>query len=176
MADPYLRDLRDATGDTVHMAAREGDEMIYLAKFDGRHAYQMRSHVGLTIAMHSTAVGKCLLAALSPSEVRAIVARVGLPKRTEHTITEVDKLLEHLEVVRRKGFACDEEENEVQVRCVGALVVDSHGLPVASVSVSSLSFDLSPVKFRRHAELVVAAAHRISHALGAVTAEAAPTL
>jgi len=171
VADPFLRDLRDATGHTVHMAAREGDAMVYLAKLDGLRAYQMRSHVGLTISMHCTAVGKCVLAALAPAEVRAIVARTGLARHTEHTITELSRLLEDLEVVRRNGFACDDEENEAHVRCVGALIVDSHGLPAASVSVSSLSFEVNEARFRRHAELVVATARQVSQALGARLAE-----
>lgn len=166
VADPLLRNLRDATGHTVHMAVRQQDEMVYLSKVEGQRAYEMRSHVGGTVPLHCTAVGKCLLAALPAGEVRSIVKRTGLPRHTDRTITDVEELLEHLETVRRNGFATDNEEYESHVRCVGALVVDPNGLPAASVSVSSLSFDVNATRLRRHAKLVVAAAHQISRALG----------
>ncbi len=167
VADPFLRHLRDATGHTVHMAARQQDEMVYLAKVEGHGAYEMRSHVGLTVPLHCTAVGKCLLAALPPSEVRSVVQRTGLPRRTDRTITEVEKLLEQLEAVRRNGFARDDEENQPKVQCVGALIVDPHGLPAASVSVSSLLFDVNATVLSRHAKLVTATARQISQAIGA---------
>lgn len=164
---PILRKLRDATDRTVHLSVRQSDEMIYAAKLEGHRAYQMRSHVGLSIPLHCTATGKALLAALSVDEVQAIVARTGLPRHTEHTITDLDMFLEHLEAVRRQGFALDEEENEASVRCVGAVVIGQRGIPIAGVSVSSLSFDVDDALMRRYAELVVAAADEISRALGA---------
>ncbi|MHB1801350.1 MAG: IclR family transcriptional regulator [Actinomycetes bacterium] len=167
VARPILRDLRDTTGHTVHLAMRQGDEAVYIEKLDGRRSYQMRSHVGLTIPLHCTAIGKALMAEMPADEVRAIVKRTGLARHTEHTITRLDQLLGHLDTIRRRGFAFDEEENELHIHCVGAAVVDRRGVPVAGVSVSSLSFDIDEPRMRRHSELVVAAAHQIAHALGA---------
>jgi IclR family transcriptional regulator, acetate operon repressor len=166
IATPHLRELRDATGDTVHLAMRRGDEMVYIAKLDGRKAYQMRSHVGLTIPMHCTAVGKAMLAATDPDDVRATLTRAGLPARTEHTITQVDAMLAHLAMVRAQGYAMDEQENEANIRCVGAVITGQRGLPVAGVSMSSLTYDLTDAKVPRYAQLVMDAARRISQALG----------
>ena len=166
IAMPHLRELRDATGDTVHLAMRRGDEMVYIAKLDGRKAYQMRSHVGLTIPMHCTAVGKAMLAATDADDVRATLARVGLPARTEHTITGADAMLAHLAAVRAQGYAIDEQENEANIRCVGAVIVGQRGLPVGAVSMSSLIYDLTDAKVPRCAQLVMDAARRISQALG----------
>jgi IclR family acetate operon transcriptional repressor len=166
IATPHLRELRDATGDTVHLAMRRGDEMGYVAKLDGRKAYQMRSHVGLTIPLHCTAVGKAILAATAVDEVRAMAARSGLPARTEHTITDVETLVDGLDAVRSQGYAVDEQENEASIRCVGAVVIGQRGQPVAGLSVSSLAYDLSGPKITRYAQLVILAARRISTALG----------
>jgi IclR family transcriptional regulator, acetate operon repressor len=166
IAAPHLRELRDVTGDTVHLAMRRGDEMVYIAKLDGRQAYQMRSHVGLTFPAHCTAVGKAMLAAADAEEVRASVTRTGLVARTEHTITGVDALLDHLATVRAQGYAVDEQENEVNIRCVGAAVIGQAGLPVAGVSISSLIYDLTDAKVPLYARLVTDAARRISQALG----------
>jgi IclR family acetate operon transcriptional repressor len=117
--------------------------------------------------MHCSAAGKSVLAALPEDEVRSVIARTGLPRRTSHTITNLDQLLRHLNSVRRNGFALDDEENEARVRCVGAVVLHESGVPAAGVSVSSLDIDLRDTGMRRNAALVVAAAHAISGALGA---------
>jgi DNA-binding IclR family transcriptional regulator len=165
-ATPFLRELRDATGDTVHMATRRGDEMVYVAKLDGRKAYQMRSHVGLTVPLHCTAVGKAVLAATSPQDVRAAMERTGLPARTEHTITDVGTLLDHLKMIRAKGYAVDEQENEGTIRCIGAVVLGQRDVPLAGISVSSHVYDLNGPKVARHAQLVVTAARQIARSLG----------
>jgi IclR family transcriptional regulator, acetate operon repressor len=167
VALPHLRELRDATGDTVHLAIRRGDEMVYIAKLDGRKAYQMRSHVGLPIAMHCTAIGKAMLAAAAADDVRAVLARVGLPAMTERTITDLDAMPSHLDAVRLHGYALDDQENETNIRCVGAVVVGQRGLPVAGISVSSLIYDLTDAKVARYGQLVMDAARHISAALGA---------
>jgi IclR family acetate operon transcriptional repressor len=166
IASPHLRELREATGDTVHLAMRRADEMVYVAKLDGRKAYQLRSRVGLTIPLHCTAVGKAILAATAADEVRATVARTGLPARTEHTITDTETLVDHLEAVRGQGYAVDEQENEASVRCIAAVVIGQRGQPAAALSVSSLAYDLSGPKIIRYAQLVILAARRISTALG----------
>ncbi len=165
-AAPFLRELRDATGDTVHLATRRGDEMLYVAKLDGRKAYQMRSHVGLTIPLHCTAVGKAMLAATPVDEVRATLARTGLPARTERTFTKPGALIQHLQAVRGLGYALDEQENEANIRCIAAVIFGPRGLPIASVSISSLIYDLNGPKVGRCAQLVVSAARGISRALG----------
>jgi len=155
-----------ATGDTVHLAMRRGDQIVYVAKLDGRKAYQMRSHVGLSIPLHCTAVGKAILAATAPDEVRATVTRTGLPARTEHTITSADALAGHLETIRTQGYAVDDQENEASIRCIGAAVTGQHGQPVAAISVSSLTYDLTGPKITRYAQLMTSTARQVSHALG----------
>lgn len=166
IATPYLRELRDTTGDTVHLAMRRGDEMVYVVKLDGRKAYHMRSRVGLTVPLHCTAVGKAILAAVPADDVRATVARTGLPARTEHTITSAHALLDHLEAARGQGYTLDEQENEDNIRCIGAVVTGRSGRPAASISISSVVYDLDGPKIIRYAQLAVLAARDISAALG----------
>ena len=165
VAMPFLRELRDQSAYTVHLAVRQGDEAIYIAKLDGPKAYQMRSHVGLTVPLHCTSVGKAMLAGASEDEVRAMALRTGLPARTENTFTNVDSLCEELNVVRACGYAVDEQENEGNIRCIGAKITARHGL-LAGVSVSSLTFDLNNRQVGRVAKLVVATANKISSELG----------
>ena len=124
---PSWSTLRDATTHTVHFALRQGDQAVYVAKVEGRRAYEMRSRVGLAIPVHCTGIGKALLAALTEEEVRAILQRTGMPPTTPRTITDPDAMLEHLRTVARRGYAIDNEENELHTRCVAAVVRDHRG-------------------------------------------------
>lgn len=166
-ARPILRALCERTSHTVHLALRQGDEAVYVDKLDGRRIYQMRSRIGLSMSLHSTAIGKALLARLPDSEVRLIARRTGLPAHTERTITRIPALLAHLALVRRRGFAVDNEENEVHTRCIGAPVLDHRDLPIGGLSLSSLVFDLDNQQVRGFAPLVAGAARELSAALGA---------
>lgn len=165
-ADAALRELRDRTGFTVHFAIRGGDEAVYVRKLEGRRPYQMGSRVGMSLRLHSTSIGKAILARLPDAEVAAIVSRAGLDARTGATITDPDALLAHLGEVRRRGYAVDDEENETGIRCVGAAVVDHTGAVMGGVSVSGLAFEVDPADETLAAE-VVAAARAVSLALGA---------
>jgi IclR family acetate operon transcriptional repressor len=166
LARPVLRELASQTGRTVHFALRDGEQLVYVDKIEGRGAYAMRSRIGGSIPLHSTSIGKSVLARMDDAEVRQIAATTGLPKQTSRTLSDITALLRHLGKVRSRGFAVDDEEQEVHTRCVGAAVLDHRGEPVGGVSVSSLVFDLSLVQVLEVAPLVVAAAERISRAMG----------
>jgi len=166
-ARPALRALCDQSGYTVHFGVRQGDEAVYVDKLDGRGAYGMRSRIGATFPLHSTAIGKAILAALPDHEVRAVIGRTGLPPRTSRTIATLSSLIAHLATVRVRGWSFDDEENVARIRCVGAVVVDHRNVPVGAVSVSGLVFDMEREQVSRLAPQVVRAAREVSAALGA---------
>ena len=168
IAGPYLAELCEITGHAVHFAVRSGDEVVYIDKLEGSRAYRMRSRIGLAIPLHCTAIGKALLARLPTDEVRAIAARAGLPARTTHTITSPDQLVAHLAGIRQRGYSIDDEENELQIRCVGAAVSD-HARPIGGISLSMLAFELTEESLQQVAPLVVRAAGSITAALGGQT-------
>jgi DNA-binding IclR family transcriptional regulator len=141
-AAPALRDLRDTTGLPVHFAIRNGDEAVYVEKLEGRRPYQMRSRIGMSIPLHTTAIGKAVLAHLPPAEVTDIVTRTGLTRVTEKSITSVTALHRQLDEARKLGYAVDAGENDPGICCVGAAVFDHTGTVMGGLSVSALSFDL----------------------------------
>jgi IclR family transcriptional regulator, acetate operon repressor len=141
-AAPALRDLRDTTGFTVHFAIRNGDEAVYVEKLEGSRPYQMRSRIGMSISLHTTAIGKAVLSHLPPAEVTDIVARTGLTRITEKSITNVAALRRQLDEARVRGYAVDAGENDPGIYCLGAAVFDHTGAAMGGVSVSALSFDL----------------------------------
>ncbi|GAA4638567.1 IclR family transcriptional regulator [Actinoallomurus vinaceus] len=165
-ADSALQTLRDRTGFTVHFAIRSGDEAVYVRKLEGLRPYQMGSRVGMSLPLHSTSIGKAILARLSDQEVAAITARTGLAPRTQHTIADVDALIAHLREVRRCGYAVDDEENERGIRCVGAPVFDHTGVVMGGISISGLAFEVDLGNDTLMAE-VVTAARDVSLAMGA---------
>lgn len=167
VARPILENLQRQTGHTAHFAVRSGTVAVYLAKVESQEPYRMASKVGGQIALHCTAIGKALLAGLPDEEVRAIIAASSpLISHTPATLVEPDKLLADLATVRERGYSIDEEENERNVRCVGAAVRDRQGTAIAGVSVSGLTFTLKEDDVGLLGPMVVAAARRISTALG----------
>ena len=101
VALPHLAHLVDEIGETANLAMLDGDQVAYVAQVPGRHSMRMFTEVGRRVLPHCTAVGKALLAASSDDEVRALLARTGMPRHTPHTLTEPGKLLAQLRRVRR---------------------------------------------------------------------------
>lgn len=169
VARPVLRELAAQTGRTIHFAMLDGDHAVYIDKIEGRQSFLMKSRIGASIHLHSTAIGKAALAAMDDGEIRTVAERTGLPRQTPRTICDPAELLRHLHAVRERGYAVDDEENETHTRCVAAAILDHRGDPIGGLSVSSLVFDLSGDEVREIAPLVVAAASRISDGWGVAT-------
>jgi DNA-binding IclR family transcriptional regulator len=162
LAAPRLRELHAEVGHTVHFAMLSDDEAVYLEKLvDPGLPYQFASRVGGRIPLHCTAIGKSLLAAMPA------VPELELVRRTANTIVSADALRAELERVRARGFAIDDEENERNIRCVGAAVHDHTGGAVHAISVSALTVELSLEDAVALGPRVVATAEAVSRALGA---------
>jgi DNA-binding IclR family transcriptional regulator len=150
LAGPVLRALHADVGHTVHFAMLSDDEAVYLEKLvDPGLPYQFASRVGGRIPLHCTAIGKALLAEME-------------------TPPEMDgELRAELERVRERRFAIDDEENERNIRCVGAAVRDHTGAATHAISVTALTVELSLDDAVALGPRVVAAADAVSEALGA---------
>jgi IclR family acetate operon transcriptional repressor len=122
IARPHLGHLVDEIGETANLAMLDGDRVAYVAQVPGRHSMRMFTEVGRRVLPHCTAVGKALLASSPDRDVRALLDRTGLPRHTPHTLTDPDALLAELAGVRARGYAMDEGEQEVGVRCVAVAV------------------------------------------------------
>ena len=164
---PVLARLVAAAEETVHLGTRAGVEVIYLEKVEGPHAIQMRSRVGERMPLHSTGIGKAMLAYLSEEEVAGVI-RQGLSARTEHTITTPEALRTDLQRIRTRGYSTDLEENEVGVRCVGAPVFDHNIRVVGAISIAGPAYRVSEERLHELAQLVTEAAQETSRRLGCV--------
>lgn len=164
---PLLRALQEQTGWTVHLAMLSGDEAVYVAKLEGTKPYHLASRVGMSLHLHSTSIGKSILATLPDDEVVALARRTGLPRRTPNTIAEETALLKELARVRERGYAEDHEENEAGVHAVGAAVFDHTGQVAGGVSAAALVYHPQDTAMDSRAQHVVATARAISALLGA---------
>jgi DNA-binding IclR family transcriptional regulator len=168
VAHPELEKLRDTTKETVHLAALDGLEIIYLEKLESLYAIGlMSSRVGKRAPAYCTGVGKALLSHVDPEVIQANVEWSPLKPFNERTIVEVDELLAHLEETRVRGYALDEGEHEVEVRCVAAPIFDQTGKVVAAVSISGPRARMDPVaQNERLINLTLQTAQEISAKLG----------
>ncbi|TDD24538.1 IclR family transcriptional regulator [Kribbella turkmenica] len=136
VAGPHLRQLNQKTGQTVHLAAWENGEVVYVDKLDSVRSVRMYSQVGVPAALHCTAVGKVLLAAQPARQREALLASIDYHAFTPRTITDPDVLRAELDAVRVQGWAQDRAEHESFINCIGAPVTDHDGRVVGAVSVS----------------------------------------
>jgi IclR family acetate operon transcriptional repressor len=134
LARPHLAQLVDDIGETANLALLDGDHVVYAAQVPSRHSVRMFTEVGRRVQVHSTGVGKVLLAGLAPAEARALLLRAGMPARTDRTVTDPEQLLGALPEIARQGFAVDDGEQEAGVRCL-AVPVPAAAVP-AALSVS----------------------------------------
>jgi IclR family acetate operon transcriptional repressor len=138
MAASYLRRLNEETGETVHLATLQGEDLVTLIKLEARHAVSVDAGtVGKSNAAHATATGKAILAWVPEREMLRVLAGKGMTRFTDNTITDVTSLIEELRHVRRNGFAVDREEFQPGVICVGAAVRDHTGGVIGSISIST---------------------------------------
>ena len=135
-----LKHLRDVTGETVHLAVPNGNNMVFIEKLESPSAVRMSSRIGTSVPLHVTAVGKAWLAALEPAAQAALLKGLPMPRYTEHTLTERAALQAELARTREQGWSSDREEHEAGVYCFGAVVRGATGAPVAAISVTTLLF------------------------------------
>jgi IclR family acetate operon transcriptional repressor len=165
-AQPYLETINRVTGETVHLAALQGDNIVTLAVRDARHAVRVETgKVGKVEAPHATSVGKAILAWLPEDEMQRILAR-GMKRYTEKTITDFPALLESLRVVRRSGVAIDREEYLPGVICVGAAIRDQAGTVIGAISASTPAMRASDEHIELMREEIVRATRGLSAEFG----------
>jgi IclR family transcriptional regulator, KDG regulon repressor len=165
-AEPFLRNLANATGEGAHVTILSDTEMLSIAHVEGRWKLQSLTRTGQRTKIHCTAAGKAVLAFLPEEECEALLARLPLKRYTPRTIVKASALKMELLRVRNAGFAIDDEEFEEGLRCVGAPVFDHRQQVVASISTAAPVFRLKKNRLAEVARIVVAAARDLSADLG----------
>ena len=162
----YIDDLRNKTGETVHVAILDGDEVVYVERRESPQTLRLWGRVGHRNRAHRTSTGKVLLAHLPPDELDRVLARRPLDAKTPHTITDPEVLKRELERVRRQGWAINVNESEVGVASVAAPIRDASGRVVAAISVAGPTLRFTPQAVQRFIAETTATAAAISARMG----------
>lgn len=137
VAATSLQALAQRTRMTVHMAVLERGEAVLVEKVEPHGITRQATWIGKRMDLHCTAVGKALIAFLPEAELDRVLQRTALLRHNDNTIVSVRKLKEHLARVRKLGYALDDEEEELGMRCIGAPVYDAMGIVLAGISLAS---------------------------------------
>ncbi|GKX57769.1 IclR family transcriptional regulator [Leminorella grimontii] len=158
IALPVLTALRDDTNLTCHLGVLQGSSPIYLTKLESPQAIVIRSWEGKRLSLHSSGLGKAIMAWLSPEEVDDLLSdELPLTRFTDTTITDVPTLKKQLALIRQRGWAYDDEEDSQGVRCIAVPVFNPQGQVIAAISVSGVAFQIPDDKREQLAERVMLA-------------------
>lgn len=172
IAMPELKQLGDATGESVHLAVLQGSVLVTLAMLESRLPVRVggSDETAKGHASHATATGKAILAWLPEPEIARVIAASGLSRFTERTIVTISALMEELRLVRRNGCSMDNEEFQPGVVCIGAAIRDHAGAVIGAISCSMPAMR-AKAKSREQVKLAVKlCAAAISERLGGAKA------
>ena len=167
IALPHLEQLMGATRESVNLAVRDGDNMVYLDIVQSNYSMlQLFTRPGVRVPLYATGVGKLFLSQMQDDELDTYLQRSKPIAYTSHTLVKRDRLLTDLQKIRSRGYSVDNQEMEEGVRCVAALIFDHQGKPTAAVSVSGAAMRVTPDRIERFGSLVKDCAISISSQLG----------
>jgi IclR family acetate operon transcriptional repressor len=164
-ARPHLARLVDELGESANLAMLDGDQIVYVAQVpSARHSMRMFTEVGRRVPPHCTAVGKALMAGLAPEKVQGMLVRNGMKRFTDTTITDPGEFAIALGNASAQGYAIDDGEQEIGVRCVAVAVPNVAAR--LGISISGPAARMTPSLVARAVPLLVEAAQGLSHDLG----------
>ncbi|MFL6559195.1 MAG: IclR family transcriptional regulator [Bacillus sp. (in: firmicutes)] len=137
-ARKYLLDLSAKTGQTVHVGILDGREGVYIDKVEGEQSIIRYSRIGRRLPLHSTAIGKVLLAYQQPNEIELLLKDYQYQYQTANTIINESFFRNEIEKVKQQGYAVDDQENEQGVRCAAVPIFNGKGQVLAAISISTL--------------------------------------
>lgn len=166
IARPILSLLMADTGESASFYIEDEGEIVCLTQVETRHSMRVIARPGGRAKIHSSGSGKAILAHRTPAHVDEVIRRHGLPAATEKTLTTPHALRRSLEDVRSRGFAFDDEENALGIRCVAAPVFDHSGEVAGAISISGPSSRVTPDRLEQLGQRLRAAAVALTSAIG----------
>jgi IclR family transcriptional regulator, acetate operon repressor len=165
-ARPLLRRLMEQSGETANLAILSDDMAVYMEQVECLQTVRAICKPGGRVVLHSTSLGKCMLAAMRPEEVNRILAARGMTRFTPRTIDTPARMALHLSEVRALGYSVDDEEYSPGLRCVAAAVLNEHGEPIGAISISGPAIRVARERAPQLGALVCAVASELTFELG----------
>ncbi len=165
-ARPILRKLMQATGETANLGVEKEGAVLFLSQVETHANIRAFFPPGTLSPMHASGIGKALLSHIEDDRLDRLFRAVELERFTDRTITEFETLSASLAEIRRNGFAVDDEEKSLGMRCIAAAVFDMNQEAVAGISVSGPTSRISSAEIERLSRPVIEAARQLTHAIG----------
>jgi DNA-binding IclR family transcriptional regulator len=165
VAEPFLRALMEETQLTIHLAILERSEAVLVERVEPPGLIRLATWVGKRMDVHCTSVGKALAAGLTEEQLNRVIHERPLLRHNDNTIVSVTKLKKELARVKEMGYAVDDEEEEIGLRCIGVPIRDASGTAVAAISIGGTTGQITESNVGRLAERVKKAAAGIAEAL-----------
>ncbi|NHN28609.1 IclR family transcriptional regulator [Paenibacillus agricola] len=170
IAAPYLKQLSEQAGETVHLVLLEGIHVVYIDKVESARTIRMHSQIGLRNPLYCTGVGKAILA-YAPDSLVKQVSHEPFLRFTETTLYTQELLLEDLAAIRIRGYAIDNGEHEADVRCVAAPLFNHRNEPIAAISISGPEWRMKASMLTEAGQWVQSTAQEISAKLGSTSSQ-----
>jgi len=166
VAFPLIVELSKRSGETVHLGVLDNQQVVSIEGVESDQSLRISLPIGKRVYLHSTGIGKAILAFLPEQEVKEIARQKGLPQFTNNTIVHMDQLMKEIQLIQRRGYAIDNEENEPGIRCVAAPIFDVNKRVIASISISGPSVRIPHSRIPELSSMVIETSQKISKAYG----------
>lgn len=168
VALPLMRRLRDLCGESINLGVADLGDIVFVSQVESREQMRAMGKLGFRAPLHSTAMGQAILAAMAEDDVLQYLRTYGLPRLTNNTIARATRLHETLGDVRRAGYAVDDEQNAVGLRCIAAAVRDEYGQPFGAISMVGPTQRIKVADFAQFGEMVTPQRMRSPRLMAAV--------
>ncbi len=166
LAEPFMLDLVRNFQETINLGVLDGQEVLYIRVLESPHTFRLAAHAGIRSPLHSTALGKSLLATLPEPELLKVLTRYRFDRCTKNTICEAAQFMRELGRVRRRGYAVDNMEDSEGARCLAAPIFDGDGRGIAALSISGPASRVHRARDPEITGALIAVCRRISQLLG----------
>lgn len=166
VARPYLEQIMEQTNEVVHLVTLEDKAIIYIDKVEPNTTIRMHSRIGVRRPLYCTAVGKAILSTMREEEVEEIWENSTIERLTQYTITDLKQMKYELELIRERGYAIDEQENELGVRCIAIPLLDYTKRACGAISVSGPVGRMTDETIKKFAEILIPKGKEIRKELG----------
>jgi IclR family acetate operon transcriptional repressor len=166
IARPYMRRIMEQSGETVNLGILDRGEVIYLAQVECQKMMRAIAGPGGRAPVHCSGMGKAILSHLDGSVADKIIQTLELRRETSSTITAAPELKREIGAVRERGYAIDDEENAVGLRCVASVIFDEHAQPLAGLSISGPTARITDQRIPGLGQAILSIAGEITAELG----------
>lgn len=162
IARPFIKELSANSGETVHLVQLDGINATYIDKVEAsQNSVRMISMVGKSIPLYCSGVGKAILADMPDTKIESIWKQSFIQQLTEHTVTRFVDFMNLIEETRRSGYALDNEENEIGVRCIAVSLKGYNGKSTYAISISAPKDRMSDARILQLREMILKTKHQI---------------